>query len=112
MSEFHYTKHAVERFVERFPERLEAGVPPKVSLHRALQGASLERGYMNDTRRIVWMMEKYGDFNFDYYLKEDMVFVTRDGNVITVMHRDDMGMQRMFGDKAQPRFRKKSSCQA
>ena len=103
-----YTNHAVERFVQRFPERLEAGVAPKVCLHRAFQGASLERGFMNDTRRIVWMLEKYGDFNFDYYLKDKMVFVTRDGSVITVMHRDDMGMQKMFGPKAQPRFRKKS----
>ena len=109
MDGFGYTNHAVERFIERFPERLEAGVAPKVSLHRAMQGASLERGFMNDTRRIVWMLEKYGDFNFDYYLKEDMVFVTRDGSVITVMHRDDMGMQKMFGPKSQPRFRRKTA---
>jgi hypothetical protein len=103
-----YTSHAVERFVERFPERLEAGVAPKVCLHRAFQGASLERGFMNDTRRIVWMLEKYGDFNYDYYIKDKMVFVTREGALITVMHRDDVGMQKLFGPKSQPRFRKKT----
>lgn len=111
MDSMGYTTHAVERFVERFPDRLEAGVPPKVSLHRAFQGASLERGFMNDSRRIVWMLEKYGDFNYNYYVKDEIVFVTREGSCITVMHRDDMGMQRMLGPKHQPRFRKKT-CQA
>lgn len=104
-----YTRHAVERFTERFPERLEAGVSPKVCLHRAFQGASLERGFMNDSRRIVWMLEKFGDFNYDYYVKDDIVFVTREGSCITVMNRHDMGMQRMLGEKAQPRFRRKMS---
>ena len=70
MDSFGYTNHAVERFVERFPDLLQAGVAPKVSLHRAMQGASHERGFMNDSRRIVWMLEKYGDFNFEYYLKD------------------------------------------
>ena len=106
-----YTNHAVARFVERFPERLEAGVAPKVCLHRTFQGASLERGFLNDTRRIVWMIEKYGDFNYDYYVKDKMVFVTSNDSVITVIHRDDMGMQRLLGSKDQPRFRKKT-CQA
>lgn len=106
-----YTNHAVDRFVERFPELLEAGVHPKVCIHRAFQGASLERGFMNDTRRIVWMLEKYGDFNYDYYVKGNIVFVTRDGTVITVMNRNDVGMQNMFGPTSQPRFRKKSTCQ-
>lgn len=105
---FSYSKHAVERFVERFPEKLEAGVNPLVSVHRAFQGASLERGFMNDTRRLVYMMEKYGDFNFDYYIKDKIVFVTRDNTVITVMNRDDMGMQQMFGPSKPSRFRKRA----
>lgn len=111
MNAMGYTTHAVERFSQRFPERLEANVAPKVCLHRAFQGASLERGFMNDSRRIVWMLEKYGDFNFDYFIKDKMVFVTRDGACITVMHRDDMGMQRMFGGP-QSRFKKKAACAA
>lgn len=102
-----YSKHAVERFVERFPDHLEAGVAPKVSMHRAFQGASLERGFMNDSRRIIWMLEKYGDFNFDYYLNGKMVFITREGICITVINRDDSGMQVVFGPSVQPRFRKK-----
>lgn len=108
----HYSRHAVERFVERFPEAVEKGVPTKVCMHRAFQGASLERGFMNDTRRIVWMLEKYGDFNYDYYLKGKMVFLTKDDTVLTVINRDDVGMQKLFGQKAQPRFRKKSCPQS
>ena len=107
-----YSRHAVERFSERFPDLVPAGISAKVAMHRAFQGASLERGFMNDTRRLVIMLEKYGDFNFDYYLKDKMVFVTRDGVVITVMHRDDLGMQRMFGASTQSRFRKKVRCPA
>lgn len=105
---FDYTKHAQERLAQRFPEMVVQGVSPKVCLHRAFQGATLERGFLNDTRRIVWMIEKYGDFNFEYFIKGKMVFVTRNSTVITVIHRDDMGMQRLFGAKAQPRFRKKT----
>lgn len=107
-----YSRHAVERFSERFPESVPTGIPAKVALHRAFQGASLERGFMNDTRRLVHMLEKYGDYNFDYYLKDKMVFVTREGVVITVIHRDDFGMQRMFGPSSQSRFRKKVKCNA
>ncbi len=112
MDGFDYSRHAVERFSERFPELLEEGVSAKVSLHRSMKGASHERGFLNDTRRLVWMLEKYGDFNFDYYLKDKIVFVTRDGVVITVIHRDDIGMQRLFGPSAQSRFRKKQKCPA
>lgn len=112
MDAFDYSRHAVERFEQRFPEHIESGVPTRVALHRAFQGAKLERGFMNDTSRLVYMLEKYGDFNFDYYLNDEMVFVTRDGVVITVMNRDDMGMQRMFGSRTQSRFRKKQRCPA
>lgn len=112
MDGFDYSKHAVERFTERFPESVPVGVPAKVAMHRAFQGATLERGFMNDTRRLVHMLEKYGDFNFDYFLKENMVFVTRDGVVITVMNREDMGMQKMFGPTTQSRFRRKQKCPA
>lgn len=109
MESLDYTKHAVDRFIERFPERIQAGVSAKVCLHRAMQGATLERGFMNDSRRIVWMLDKYGDFNYDYYVKEDMVFACREGRVLTVMNRDDFGMQKMFGPRSQPRFRKKAA---
>ena len=103
-----YTAHAVQRFVERFPERLESGVAPKVCLHRAFQGASLERGFLNDTRRLVYMMDKYGDFNFDFYIKDDIVFVVRDDTLITVISRDGMGVTQMFGGQ-QTRYKRKST---
>jgi hypothetical protein len=109
MNGFFYTNHAVERFSQRFPELLVEGVSPKVCLHRAFQGATLERGFMNDSRRIVWMLENYGDFNFDYYVKGDVVFVTRDERVITVINRNDTGMQKLFGPTHQPRFRKRAT---
>lgn len=105
---FDYTRHAQERLAQRFPEAMSQGVSPKVCIHRAFQGATLERGFLNDTRRIVWMLEKYGDFNYDYYLKGKMVFVTKNSVVITVIHRDDIGMQRMFGPSKPTRFRKKT----
>lgn len=105
-----YSKHAQERLAERFPEMMEPGVAPVVCIHRAFQGAKLERGFLNDTRRIVWMLEKYGDFNYNYYVKGDIVFVTRDEVVVTVINRNDMGMQKMLGPTSHNRFRKKQKC--
>jgi hypothetical protein len=108
MESLHYTKHAVDRFIERFPELIQAGVSAKVCLHRAFQGASLERGFMNDARFIVMMLEKYNDFNYDYYVKGDIVFACREGSVLTVMNRGDFGMQKLLGPKSHSRFRKKT----
>lgn len=103
-----YSNHAVEQFQARFPELMVPGVHPKVCLHRAFQGASEEAGFMNDTRRIVWMLEKYNDFNFQYFVKDNMVFVTSPDTVITVITRSDMGMQRMLKEGTSHRYRKKA----
>lgn len=107
-----YTAHAVMRFAERFPELIEKGVSPRVALHRAFQGATIDRGFMNNTARIVWMLEKYGDFNYDYYLKDKIVFLTKNDVVITVLNRHDSGMLKLFGPASQPRYRKKTKCLA
>lgn len=107
MIDMRVSDHAAERFKERFPELIDFG-DTKARITYLMQGATLERGFLNDTRLIVWMLEKYGDFNFDYYMKSKIVFVTRGGVVITVIHRDDMGMQKRFGPSVQPRFRKKA----
>ena len=107
MISMRFTDHAVQRFKERFPE-LQVEGDTRERMHYLIQGATLERGFLNDTRLIVWMLEKYNDFNFDYYLKGKIVWVTRGGVVITVIHRDDMGMQKRFGPSVQPRFRKKA----
>jgi hypothetical protein len=103
-----YTRHAVERFEERFPELKDEGVHAKVALHRAFQGATRDRSFLNDTRRIAFMVDKYGDFNYDFYIKGKVVFVVRDERCITVIHRDDTGMTKMFGTSSPSRFRKKS----
>lgn len=103
-----WTKHAEERFEERFPEMWSANMTRYQNLDAAFKGATLERGFMNDSRRIVWMLDKYGDFNYDYYLKGNAVFITRNNSIITVINRKDSGMQKLFGSPVQPRFRKKS----
>lgn len=106
---FDYSKHAVDRLKERFPNLLEANVHPKVVLHRLMSSATRERSFMNDTRRIVWMLEKYGDWNYDYYVNGDVVFVTREGMVVTLINRGDMGMTKLLGSKTTSRFRKKAA---
>lgn len=106
---FTVTNHARDRFAERFPGSIKTGESVDICINRAISRATLERGFMNDTRRIVWMLEKYGDFNFDYYVNDEMVFVTKDGVIITIMNRNDIGMQQMFGSRAQGRFRKKAA---
>ena len=109
MQGYTYTKHAVQRFTQRFPHLVEKGTAPIVCLHRAFQDARPDRSFLNNSRRIVWMVENYGDFNFDYFINGEVVFVARDQTLITVIHRDDDGMQRLFGSKEQPRFRKKGT---
>lgn len=102
-----WTKHAEERFEERFPELWSPNMTRYQNLDAAFKGATLERGFMNDSRRIVWMLEKFNDFNFDYYLKGKVVFITRNNSIITVINRDDSGMQKIFGSSVQPRYKKK-----
>lgn len=103
-----YTKHAVKRLAERFPETQVEGVHPLVCMNRAFQGATLERGFLNNSKLIVKMLEERGDFDYDYFVKGNIVFVTTKGTVVTVIDRGDNGMQNIFGDKTNnSRFRKK-----
>ena len=109
MKPSYFTKHSQERFEERFPELLKKESSLIETMRDTLGKATHERGFMNDTRRLVWMLEKYGDFNYDYYLADKVVFVCRDDRIITVIHRDDFGMQKMFGSTKVSRFRKRAS---
>lgn len=104
----YFTRHAQERFGERFPELLKPGFTLTKVMSDTLSKATLERGFLNNTQRLVWMLEKHGDYNFDFWLADKVVFCCREGRVITVIHRDDMGMKKMFGG-TNSGFRKKAS---
>lgn len=106
MDAFTYTNHAVDRFKERFPHLQVKGQSPLVTFHRVFTGAKLDRSFLNDTKRLVYMMEKYGDYDQNYYVNGDIVFVTKQRTVITVMDRHDGYMKKLFGDKTQGRFRR------
>lgn len=104
---FTITNHARSRFMERF--KIDKKQNVDALIHESIKSATLERGFMNDTQRMVWMLEKYGDFKFDYYVNAEMVFVTKNKTIITIINRNDSGMRNMFGSKSQGRFRKKIS---
>lgn len=106
MNGFMYTNHAVDRFKERFPALMEKGVHVKVTLHRLMQSATRERASSNDSRRLVYMMEKYGDWNFDYFVSGDVVFVAREDRVVTVIDRHDGGMKKLLGSN-KPNYKKR-----
>lgn len=104
-----YTKHAVERLKERFPDRLEEGVHPLVMMNRLFSKATRDRSFINNSKMIVKMLMEKGDFNYDYYVNGDIVFVVTNDTVVTVIDRGDSGMRNVLGAKTTSRFRKRAS---
>lgn len=104
-----YTKHAKERLAQRFPEVMLPGMPPDVSMHRAFSAATLERRMLNDSNFIVKMIEERGDFDYDFYVNGDIVFVVTHNVMVTVMDRRNKGMKKMVGPSRTNRFRKKAA---
>jgi hypothetical protein len=102
-----FSSHAIERFKERFPDLIGKDESVNLAARRSFEGATLDKSFLNDSRRIVYMMETYGDYNYDFYIKGKVVFVVRDNTCITVIPRNGTGMVKMFGDVKPCRFRKK-----
>lgn len=86
MENLYYSKHAQERFAERFPSLIE-NEDVLTSLKKCFEGATEERQSKNNTRYLVYLMEKYGDFDFDFYVNGRVLFICRQGCIITVMDR-------------------------
>ena len=101
------TKHAQERYRERFPERIPQNRHIVGHILDEVKAAKVDRAFLNDSNRIVWLIEKYGDFNHNVLVNDAVVFIVRDDRVITVIDRNDRGMQRMVGPATTSRFRKR-----
>ena len=84
----HYTRHATKRFVERFP-KLCYNATPFDAINNCFKGASLNKSTKNNTAYMVFLYERYGDNNFDFYENGDVLFICKGGMVVTVLNRND-----------------------
>lgn len=91
-----FTKHAKERFAERFPKKVVDGDVIR-SLLNEYQKAEPTKMFMNNTSFMVYMYETYGyDKDYTFYINDDIVFVSESGNLLTVYDRSDS----IFGSKS------------
>lgn len=82
-----YTNHAILQFEKRFPEQLKDGVDNRTAFDRAFRCAKEERSIKNDTRMLVYLLDRYGDTDAEYRVNGDMLFIIRGPLVVTVIDR-------------------------
>lgn len=83
-----WTKHALERFTTRFPKLIEAGVSPVVCMFRVFKEAKPDNRFRNNTAYLVYLSEKYGDFDFEFLVNGDVAFICRGNTIVTVINRN------------------------
>lgn len=106
---FEFTRHAQDRFKERFSGLIPEGVHVKVVMNRLITSAKRERHFLNNSNFIVQLLEEKGDFDCDFYVHGDVVFVVSNRTVVmTVMDRNYNSMNRIMGPTNHSRFRKKA----
>jgi Ca2+-binding EF-hand superfamily protein len=84
-----YTKHAIERFKTRFPELRKKDQHDKVTFHQLFTAAKETKRFINNTEFLVYLIERYGDYNNKYFENGDMIFVVVNDLVVTVMNADE-----------------------
>ena len=82
-----YTKHAIAQFAKRFPEQVKVAVDANDAFNRAFQVAKEDKSIKNDTRMMVYQLEKYGDVDAEYRVNGNILFIIRGTLVVTVIDR-------------------------
>jgi len=104
----HFTNHSIERFKERFYNECKGKSDSEVRRHMydMIQKSSVDRSFLNNTRYMMVLHDKYGyDLNFEFLRHSNVIFVARkdrDRRVILTCYAPD---NRVFGKKV--KFKKK-----
>lgn len=77
---FNLSRHAIDRLFERHPlifARIPEGENERRSVaYRVLQDATIDKRFINDTRFMVYLREKYGfDNDLSFFRNGDVLFV-------------------------------------
>lgn len=111
MQRLSYTNHAILQFEKRFPEQLKDGVDARLAFDRAFRCAKEEKSIKNDTRMMVYLLDKYGDMDAEYRANGNMLFIIRGSLVVTVVDRSDnfyQGTKSAYRKGDSSGFRKKA----
>lgn len=101
-----FSKHARQRYSERFPERIMAGDLVR-SINEDLKLSSEVKHWKNDVNFMAEMYEKYGyDKTFQFRMLGSMLFVIDDTDKVLVTIIDSKKSKWTFNTH---RFRKKAS---
>ena len=84
----YYTRHAQEQFSKRFPQ-LQTDKTVLISLHNCFQTAERSKRLKNNTAYLSYLYDRYGPYDYEFWVNGPCLFVAKDGTVITVMDRDD-----------------------
>lgn len=91
MAKFTFSKHSVERFFERFPGIHAKGLTSFQMRHDYLVANTKDfiedKSWKNDTRRTVFLFEKYGDRQHRVFTFKKAYFVgltTDEGDIFIV----------------------------
>lgn len=106
-----YTNHAILQFEKRFPEQLKDGVDNRTAFDRAFRCAKEERSIKNDTRMLVYLLDRYGDVDAEYRVNGNMLFIIRGTLVVTVVDRSKdfyMGVKSAYRKGDTSGFRKRA----
>lgn len=79
-----YTKHAMTRLQERFSHHLVPNQHILITINHLFNKAVETKRFFNNTKYMVYVMERYGDLNIKYFEYEDIVFVVRNDIIMTV----------------------------
>lgn len=80
-----YSKHAIERLKERFPYEFDGRQSDRDTFHRIFEQATLDGRFLNNTRFMVYLMEKYGDCDRQFYTYNNAVFVVKHNKVVVTV---------------------------
>lgn len=102
---YKFTRHAIERFEERFGHMIEKGASTTQALAGVFYNSEVDRSFLNNTKLMVSLGERYGyDKPFEIRVADDIVFICRQRSLITLYNRHNS----VYGNKRRSRY----SCRA
>jgi len=90
MKSFSFRYHALNRFKERFPKKVDEfdGDVYKAVAVELYKRSKEDRTYLNNTPFMIYLGERYGyDRKYSFYVSDDCVFVCIEKAIVTVLDK-------------------------
>ena len=106
MEKVTFSRHAINRFKERFPEIVAEyeGNTPR-ALAKMYYNSSIDNSIKNNTKFMLFVHEKHGYDSITFSLKDNAIFVCKGETLVTVMDSHGDLYKHFVGDTST--FRKK-----